>query len=350
MAETCDICNFSDSMKPLLEISLMGTVAAWVHRCARCGFRQIRPRMDTRTIARIYPAEYFHSGIRLGYSDFCRQDQRYRRAAYFLSKRILKRIPPDGRLLEIGCALGFMLDALKKYTSLKVEGLDISPFAAYFAKRKYGIDVACGTLKEAGYRDEIFDFIIQKDLLEHVTHPREHMLESNRILKKGGYTWLVTPNGEMNIRPLQRAAAGIRQQGVDHLPVFGQGHLSFFSKNHLLRIFEETGFECVSMRNISLHRGLRDLGWMPFGNSNAPTISRAEIALPARDENPVDGDGRFEQLYDWISEGIQRHFKPIRSRKLYFYQRQFFQAMGRLPAPFTVGLDFEFLLRKQRSV
>ena len=104
------------------------------------------------------------------------------------------------------------------------------------------------------------------------------------------------------------------------------------------------------MRNISLNRGLRDLGWMPFGNSNAPTISRAEIALPARDENPVDGDGRFEQLYDWISEGIQRHFKPIRSRKLYFYQRQFFQAIGRLPAPFTVGLDFEFLLRKQRSV
>ena len=94
----------------------------------------------------------------------------------------------------------------------------------------YGVNVVCGTLQEACFPEENFDFIIQKDLLEHVTHPREHMLESNRILKKGGYLWLITPNGDADIRPLQRAARSIRNAGADALPLLGQGHLSFCSE------------------------------------------------------------------------------------------------------------------------
>ncbi|MBN2243154.1 MAG: class I SAM-dependent methyltransferase [Acidobacteria bacterium] len=347
MPETCDICSSPDSMYPLLETSLLGITSAWIHRCASCGFRQIRPRLDRETLSLIYPGEYFHSEGGTGYRDFSRQAQRSLRLAYFLAGKMRRLVPPEARLLEIGCALGFLLQGLEKYTPWQVEGLDVSPFAAYFAGRMYGVPVTCGTLEEARFPDRHFDFIIQKDLLEHVTHPREHMRESNRILKSGGYLWLITPNGKANIRPLERAARKIREAGADALPLLGQGHLSFFSKNHLLRLFSETGFDCVSMRNISIRRGLRALGFLPGRNRCAAAILRQNISRPSPDAGSGAGSGRFGMLYERIAREIHRRYRPFRSRPLYFRQRGLLQATGRLPAWATVGLDFECLLRKR---
>ncbi|MBN2320242.1 MAG: class I SAM-dependent methyltransferase [Acidobacteria bacterium] len=347
MPETCDICNTPDSMSPLLETSLLGITTAWVHQCKSCGFRQIRPRLDRETLSLIYPGDYFHSERDFGYRDFSRQAQRSLRIAYFLSRKMQRPLPPKARLLEIGCALGFLLHALEKYTSWRVQGLDVSPFASYFAGKMYGVPVECGTLEEARFPDRHFDFIIQKDLLEHVTHPREHMMESNRILKSGGYLWLITPNGEANIRPLQHAARKIRDAGMDALPLLGQGHLSFFSRNHLMRLFSETGFDCISMRNISIRRGLRALGYLPRGNRSFSTICRKDISLPAKaNKGAVKEDG-FEKLYEQIARDIKRRYSPIRSRPFYFHQRRLLQSIGRLPGWATIGLDFECLLRKR---
>jgi SAM-dependent methyltransferase len=348
-SEPCDICLSSGGMVPLVEISLHGAVSAWVHRCGICGFRQIRPRLTRGTLSRIYPAEYFDSASAvMGYSDFSRQAQRYRRAAYFLAKKIRRLVPPRGKILEAGCALGFLLQALREYTSFEVRGLDVSPFASYFAGRMYGMDVDCGTLQEAGYRDGAFDFIIQKDLLEHVLNPREHMAESNRILRKGGYLWLITPNGEANVRPLERAAARLsREAGRDELPLIGQGHLSYFSKEHLIRLFSDTGFECVSVRSISIRRGLRALGIFPFRGATSATIARSAISRPSPEKPSGGSEACFGRLFDQISGEIKESRRPFRNRTPYFYWRQIFEALDRLPGWLPAGLDFEFLLRKR---
>lgn len=365
MAESCDICK-SDNMEPSVEVSLLGLLAVWVHRCQVCGFRQIRPRLTRQELAVIYPDQYFDSAQEIGYCDYDRQAQRYERVAYFLAKRIRRLVPPQGRLLEVGCALGFLLHALQGYTSLHVQGLDVSPFAAYFARRMYGLDVACGTLGEARFPTGHFDFMIQKDLLEHVTHPREHLLESGRILKRGGYMWLITPNGEANIRPLQYLSGVSRNAGKDELPLMEQGHLSFFSKEHLLRLFFETGFECVSLRNISIRRGLRAFGILPRKKKTLKTIKRSDIhcprpsdetdlaheagladeAEPAQGGGPGDPEAHFQRLYAQISREIGARRSPIRSLVPYFYQRELLLMLDRLPARCTIGLDFEFLLRR----
>jgi SAM-dependent methyltransferase len=83
------------------------------------------------------------------------------------------------------------------------------------------------TLEDAAYPEGAFDLVIQKDLLEHVSHPRRHLLETRRVLRPGGALWLITPNGEANLRPLLTIAQTDGPSGEKTLPLLDQGHLSF---------------------------------------------------------------------------------------------------------------------------
>ena len=149
MFEPCDICGVT-GMRRFLEVSLVGMKPACVHRCPTCGFRQIRPRLTAAEIKALYPSDYFDSVSPVGYADYAREFQRRQREAYFLAQW-LGRLGPRGRLLEVGCALGFLLAGLNR-SGWRVEGVDASPFAAYYARTRYGIDVVCATLEGRRYR------------------------------------------------------------------------------------------------------------------------------------------------------------------------------------------------------
>ena len=369
-SELCDVCGAPPPLQRDLAVSLMGVVDAWVCRCETCGFRQVRPRLDTDEIRRLYPDDYFDSGGRIGFGDYARQQQRYEREAFFLARR-LARIAPAGRLLEVGCALGFLLDALRSRSAWESAGLDISTFATHFACTRYGLDVRSATLEEAGFPDSSFDFVIQKDLLEHVGRPREHLQETRRILRRGGHVLIVTPNGEANLRPLRRLSRELRAGGdATRLPLVDQGHLSFFSRSHLLRLLSDSGLEPVRFRSIRVRRGLRALGWLPSrrrrhhavaaghgrpvraGNDTVPGTAHdhspaaAGPAPPVGDRGAAGGEAGTESLAARMAMELEAHRKPVRSWPVYFYMRQIMERLDTLPARFPLGNDFEILARR----
>jgi len=133
--EPCDICGTSGSMSPYLEVSLSRAIPAWVHRCGECGFRQVRPRLAREQLDALYPSEYFDSRSDMGFGDYAAQAQRNERAAYFLA-RDMKRLGAGGPVLEVGCALGFLIDPLRRFAEAEVYGVDVSSFAAYFARER----------------------------------------------------------------------------------------------------------------------------------------------------------------------------------------------------------------------
>ena len=342
MPEPCDICGAA-GMRPFLDVSLIGTRPACVHRCAACGFRQVRPRLTAAEIKTLYPSDYFDSASPVGYADYAREYQRRLREGYFLA-RWLGRLQPRGRLLEVGCALGFLLTGLQR-SGWRVEGVDASAFAAYYARTRYGIDVTCATLEETAFPDGAFDVVIQKDLLEHVADPRRHLDETHRLLRPGGWLRLVTPNGEANLRPL---VASTRVRGAGP-PVLDQGHLSFFSRRHLVRLFGECGFRCHRMRTIGIRRGLTALGRLP---GQAKFVRRAVPAPAAARPDPVvreggDPDERFEELAERIDRDIARRRGGLRSWTPYYHYHRIMKRLDELPAWCEVGYDFDCLLRKE---
>ena len=122
-----------------LHVTLVGGLDTQVLRCELCGFRQIRPRLTPDEVGRLYPEAYFDSSTGFGFKDYSRQQQRLEREAYFLAVR-LGRIAPRGRLLEVGCALGFLIEALQRFSGWEVSGIDLSPFAVEFARHRYGLN------------------------------------------------------------------------------------------------------------------------------------------------------------------------------------------------------------------
>ncbi len=346
MPESCDICTATE-MHPLLEVSLIGRRRVQVHRCRRCGFRQVRPRLTADQIKALYPSDYFDAGSPVGYADYAREFQRRQREAYFLN-RWLRRLGSQGRLLEVGCALGFLLAGLKR-SGWRVEGVDASAFAAHYASTRYDIDVACATLEQALFPDAAFDAVIQKDLLEHVGDPRAHLDETRRVLRPGGWLRLVTPNGEANLRPLVVAS---RQAGATP-PVLDQGHLSFFCRRHLLRLFEECGFRCHRMRMIGITRGLRALGRLPgqrrFVRPAPPAETMSRPGAPgvaAPDDAAPDDAARFEELAARIDQEIATRHRGFKSWPPYYHYHRAMKQVDALPGWCEIGYDFECLLQR----
>ena len=344
-------------MTPLVEVGLAGVGPIRIHRCSACGFRQVRPRLAAGALDAIYAADYFDSTSPHGFAGYARQRQRYERDAFFLASE-LRAMRRTGRLLEVGSALGFLLDALTRLSAWRVEGVEVSAFGAWYARARFGVTVHQGTLEGARFPAGTFDYVLQKDLLEHVIHPRRHLEETRRIMRRGGWLRVVTPNGDADVRPLQRAAATARP---GELPVLGQGHLSFFSRVQLLRLLDDVGFRVLRFRNIGVRRGVRALGIVPGWRGRAPLASREALAAPAPagvasraggiDGDERDGGSRADAANEAhaarIDAEIARRQRRIRSWRPYYHYRRVVKRIDSLPAPVTAGQDFDLLLEKR---
>ena len=341
--EPCDICGAA-AMEAGLDVSLLGIRAANVGACRSCGFRQVRPRLGPREIAALYPAEYFlPTPDRAGYRDYAREEQRAERDGYFLARKFSRLLPRGGRLLEVGCGPGFLLRSLARFAPrIEAEGVDISESGVRFARSLFGLRVHCGTLESAGFPDAGFDVILQKDLLEHVASPREHLKETARVLRPGGFLWLVTPNGDANLAPY----AALARRSPGRVPLLDQGHLSFFRKEHLSLLLAACGFETLEFRNLKLIAGLRALGRLPRSLSRYRSVPRTDAVRPSEDAPTGPAPPSEEATVARMAAAIEGRRSRLRSSAPYFWFRHLVRASKDAPAFLPYGLDFEILLRK----
>jgi 2-polyprenyl-3-methyl-5-hydroxy-6-metoxy-1,4-benzoquinol methylase len=100
---------------------------------------------------------------------------------------------PAGSLLDVGCGLGTFLGVARD-AGWRVQGLDISPFAAKTVKEKMGIDVFNGSLVDAPWTDQSFDVITFWDSIEHVDNPKQYLEKARALLKPDGVLLIATDN------------------------------------------------------------------------------------------------------------------------------------------------------------
>lgn len=90
-------------------------------------------------------------------------------------------IPFQGQFLDIGCGDGSFIIALELTGKFQTQGIDIDS----------NVDFEKDKLP---YEDNQFDFTLMYSVIEHIFNPNQILLENHRILKKGQYLIIITPN------------------------------------------------------------------------------------------------------------------------------------------------------------
>jgi len=271
--ETCPICGTAAPFLILCPAVLaMSEPVYSLVECDGCHARFLDPLPDTEALSRFYAPHYYGS-------DWYKQEEKGRMFARSMLRRGF-----GGRFLDVGCNLGYFLRAVADASGCEAHGVEISPEAVSYARNELSLDVRCGELMDAGYPDRFFDFIRVNNVLEHVRDPLGFIRECSRILRKGGKLYLSVPNGPVD-------GAGLINYFHEEKkpPRSKDGHLFFFSRNALDRLFQAAGLEIADAHTYGIRRGLRLLGRYP----NKPhwknpyrlpedIPARKEIVLPPR--------------------------------------------------------------------
>lgn len=211
------ICNICGNDKAFLMITKDGCD---VYRCGSCGLAFTHPQ--PQSLDEQYDSAYF---------DLYRRRRAFRLKRSDARLRKIELLHDRGRLLDIGCSLGYFVEAANA-RGWQASGIEISPYASEEA-RQLGLDVRTGVLEQAAYPDEAFDCVTMWDVLEHVPDPTAHMLEVRRILAPEGLVVIGTPNlGHILFR--------MKRERWRHLKP--REHIFYFQRASLGRLLEKTGF------------------------------------------------------------------------------------------------------------
>jgi SAM-dependent methyltransferase len=134
-----------------------------------------------------------------------------------------------GRLLDIGCGLGFLLSGVNAGW-LKM-GVEISSFATKHA-RKWG-QIFEGDLECARFPNDHFDLVVMHHVIEHIENPTKIIKEVYRILKCGGSLIVGTPDFDSGCA---------RRFGANYRLLHDQTHISLFSSDSMHRFLRDHHF------------------------------------------------------------------------------------------------------------
>jgi 2-polyprenyl-3-methyl-5-hydroxy-6-metoxy-1,4-benzoquinol methylase len=186
-----------------------------------------------------WPLYYPHGYIRRGTAP---RNLRARLRRRDLAPRVelVRRQPGGRRVLDVGCATGEFLDAMRRH-GWTVAGVEPTPWAAHEATSR-GLPVWPSTLADARLPRGAFDVATMWDVIEHLGDPGADLRAVSQALRPGGRLVLTTPVHD----GWEARAFGTRWPGWD-----APRHLVVFSRQALHRLLAATGYRVLEERWIS---------------------------------------------------------------------------------------------------
>lgn len=171
----------------------------------------------------------------------------------------IKKYKRQGRLLDVGCALGFFLDEARG--DFDTYGVEISKFAATYAREKLALQVINKDFLDVEFEDEFFDCITLWDVIEHLPNPT---LALNKIYK------LLKPDGLLVLSTGDIGSVVSKLMGKHWHLLLPPQHIYYFSQDTIKRLLKNTGFKVIKIRywgkSISLAHFFRRLCFL-FNNN-----------------------------------------------------------------------------------
>jgi 2-polyprenyl-3-methyl-5-hydroxy-6-metoxy-1,4-benzoquinol methylase len=178
----------------------------------------------------VYEETYFNKSL-VSYDSM----REYRIKRFGMERiRLIQKYVPAGKLLDIGCGVGWFLEAAKN-SGFECFGQEISSQLAEYTSEKLGIHVYSENLESI---EDKFDVITMFDLIEHVMDPKVLIEQSKKLLNPGGIIVAFTPNYD---------SLGIQFLKQDSSLVCPPAHLTYFTRSSVERLANSTGMELIHL-------------------------------------------------------------------------------------------------------
>ncbi len=172
-----------------------------------------------------------------------------------------------GRMLDIGCGAGGFIFQMKE-RGWDVKGVEPNVAAADYGRRKKGLDIFPGLLKDAKFPAESFDYVRLNHSFEHMEHPNQILDEIYRIL---------APNGKLMI--------GIPNRDSFNARVFGRFWYHLALPLHTFSYSVQTGKRMLQKHNFNVER-------VVFNTEQTPLLGGVQLYFNRNRPSP-GFDGRF---------------------------------------------------------
>ncbi|HIJ59009.1 MAG TPA: class I SAM-dependent methyltransferase [Nitrospirae bacterium] len=221
----CKLCNTEGVILYKALTDILGTIeGSWdVNKCPNCGLQWLIPMPISDDIYLAYSEYPTHEyeriknkslkeRIKLGYLankyGYTKEKVNlidkilglillpfpFKRVSLDFWFNVLKGIKGKGRLLDIGCGNGELVEMMNNW-GWQAEGIEVD-YKAVDVARSRGLKVTQGDFLEIDLSLEAFDAIISSHVFEHVYEPIDFLKKCYKAIKPNGIICIATPNSE----------------------------------------------------------------------------------------------------------------------------------------------------------
>jgi SAM-dependent methyltransferase len=220
MLKSCAGCG-SSALRSFIEVCDERGLRHALVRCRSCRLAQVLSPPAPEELAAFY--------ARYSYESACAWQTSF--ATERSLEALARRLAPYrqlGRLLDVGCGAGILMQALRRH-GWSAEGTELSGVAVE-RLRAQGFIVHHGSLEALALDAAGYDVVVMSETIEHVLDPHQALRFAARVLRRAGVLFLTTPN----VDSLSRRLLGARWRALcypDHLFYFNLRSLSFLLRN-----------------------------------------------------------------------------------------------------------------------
>jgi 2-polyprenyl-3-methyl-5-hydroxy-6-metoxy-1,4-benzoquinol methylase len=298
--EKCPICQ-SEESEIILTLdcgnpdgsTLYPTVRLGI--CSTCGHAfNMLSHAERKALRAYYDAEYAPtnmnaieiSGDRPGSAD-SKTVTRYSQLFNLLSAYI----HPQSEILDVGCAMGGLLQYLHEKGYRCLSGVEMTETYVHQAKKEGLFLVERGEAEELPFHEKMFDAIVMEQVIEHVLSPARSFREARRVLKKNGMLFIGVPD----------ASRYSDFNYFDFYWVLLREHINHFDASHLEMLGLKNGFKMVEYRQSS-HAVMSQKMVMP----DVYAVFRVIDSERGNESAPLSNQTLRHKLTDYIAKECAR--------------------------------------------
>lgn len=237
IAVPCPMCGSRKSRRVYTEYGAVG-----ISQCLDCPLVYTSPRIPDP--AKIYwgDEDLYAKESRLIFDG---KAVHHRDPSYLEELRFIEQFKKGGRILDVGCNMGRLLQLAMK-RGWDAVGVEPSPSFSNIA-RKHGFQVYNCFLNEIPASEEgKFDVVAFSDVFEHITDPISFLSEASRFLKPDGVLYVKVPNVKWSMFKQKMLALAGRypKQGLWD----AYEHVVHYSDKTLTQMLDRGGYKVLKIR------------------------------------------------------------------------------------------------------